>query len=244
MSYFNQYQYDDLKSRDNDFYAQIKYDLILDLLRDRRMSILNAGCGAGDLSFLLSKFGHTVTGIDPSEEYICLAKEKAKKMNDKENNVFFVDSIESYSPNQKFDCVITTDVLEHIEDDKNAMSKLSSLVRPGGIIITAVPAMPSLFGMHDESLGHFRRYSRRSLAELAECSGNIEIKKIRYFAFSLIPVCWLYSKFLRKSYPIGDGSSGLVSSLLKVILRVEKRIYTPLGISLICFGVKKGQINS
>ena len=67
MSYFNQYQYDDLKSRDNDFYAQIKYDLILDLLRDRRMSILNAGCGAGDLSFLLSKFGHTVTGIDPSE---------------------------------------------------------------------------------------------------------------------------------------------------------------------------------
>ena len=66
-------------------------------------------------------------------------------------------SIEDFQTDRPFDCVVSTDVLEHIEDDRAAFQKLVDLVAPGGLVIITVPAGQWLFGYHDEQIGHFRR---------------------------------------------------------------------------------------
>jgi SAM-dependent methyltransferase len=62
------------------------------------------------------------------------------------------------------DSIFCVNVLEHIPDDVRALAMLRRLVRPGGSLAIAVPAHPRLYGPMDAQAGHFRRYTRRSLA--------------------------------------------------------------------------------
>jgi 2-polyprenyl-3-methyl-5-hydroxy-6-metoxy-1,4-benzoquinol methylase len=241
MTTFNKYQYDDLLIRSKDLYANTKYEIILHYLAGRaNLTILNAGCGSGELSFLLANVGHRVIGIDPAAEYIAVAQQNATRHGQLDCS-FEVSSIEDYKPSGNFDCVIATDVLEHIEDDSTAFGRLASFVNPSGLIILTVPAGQWLFGYHDESLGHFRRYSTRRLRRLIE--DRCQIDQIRYFGFTLIPVCYLYSKVLRKSYPVaqsGDASKNpLITAALGRLLQFDKLVPMPIGTSLIMKGFRK-----
>jgi 2-polyprenyl-3-methyl-5-hydroxy-6-metoxy-1,4-benzoquinol methylase len=232
---WNPYQYDDLLARTHDLYAHTKYQILLAYLQgERALSILNAGCGSGELSFQLAAAGHRVLGVDPGPEYIELARLNAEYAGI-DHCTFSVASIEELSTDEVFDCVVATDVLEHIGDDEAAFTKLVSLVKPGGILLITVPAGPWLYGYHDESLGHYRRYSRRQLRHLV--SPFCHIEALRYFGFSLVPVCYLYSKVLRTPYPVeasGDASKNpLLAFTLHSMLQVDRLLPVPLGISLI-----------
>jgi 2-polyprenyl-3-methyl-5-hydroxy-6-metoxy-1,4-benzoquinol methylase len=132
MITFNKFQYDDLVVKDKDLYARAKYDILEGYLVGRKgLRILNAGCGSGELSFRLGTLGHTVLGIDPEPSHIGLALANAT-LASHPNCSFEVSSIEAYAGPGDFDCVIATDVLEHIKDDHTAFVKLVSLARPGG----------------------------------------------------------------------------------------------------------------
>jgi hypothetical protein len=102
-------------------------------------------------------------------------------------------------------------------------------------VLITVPAGRRLFGYHDESLGHFRRYSRSQLRRLVAESCRVEV--LRYFGFSLVPVCVVYSKWLRKPYPVGaSGDSAkhpLVAFTLRSMLRLDRLLPMPFGTSLI-----------
>jgi 2-polyprenyl-3-methyl-5-hydroxy-6-metoxy-1,4-benzoquinol methylase len=234
-SHCNPYQYDDLLVRSNDLYANTKYQILLRHLEgEQGLSILNAGCGSGEFSFQLVAAGHRVVGIDPAPDYIELARLNAEKAGI-DNCSFRVASIEEFDEDEVFDCVAATDVLEHIADDFAAFEKLVQLVKPGGILLITVPAGQWLFGFHDESLGHYRRYSRRQLAHLV--SDFCAIESLRYFGFSLIPVCYLYSKLLRKPYPVGESGdaskSPIAAFTLRSLLQLDRSLPMPLGTSLI-----------
>jgi 2-polyprenyl-3-methyl-5-hydroxy-6-metoxy-1,4-benzoquinol methylase len=237
MSTFNQAQYDDLRAKSQDAYAQAKYDVLLDYLAGHeRLRVLNAGCGSGELSLRLAARGHTVVGIDPEPAYIRLAR--ANSAGRYPGCSFAVSSIEDYSGPGSFDCVIATDVLEHIADDRAAFDKLVALARPGGTVLLSVPAGRWLFGYHDEQLGHFRRYTRSSVGRLV--AGACTLEAVRYFGFSLIPVCYLYSKLLRRPYPVvaaGDPARRpLLARLLRGLLWLERRLRLPLGTSVLFGG--------
>lgn len=240
MDHFNQYQYDDLLAKSHDVYAHSKYELILRYLADRtNLHILNVGCGSGELSFLLAQLGHHVIGIDPAEKYIAVARKTLVRLA-LSNCSFLVSSVEEYEPTEHFDCVISTDVLEHIEHDRVAFTKMAELVAPGSTIIVTVPAGPWLFGYHDKSLGHFRRYTRPSLRQIAD--GYCQIERLRYFGFSLIPISYLYSKVLRKPYPVADVGDTkrkpFVGRALRFLLQIDKRVPLPFGTSLIMKGIR------
>lgn len=241
MNYFNQYQYDDLLVKQADPYANAKYKIILKCVhQDRPLRILNAGCGSGELSFLLASLGHTVIGIDPTPEYIDLARKFAKKKNI-ENCSFQVSTIEEFTGEGGFDVVIATDVLEHIEDDSFAANKLISLLSTGGLLVITVPALQALFGFHDEQIGHFRRYSKATLTRLLEKGGSVTTKYVRYFGWTLIPVCVLWSKLLRRPYPIaetGGSKKTIVGRILNALLFLDTHSVLPFGTSLILFGRK------
>jgi 2-polyprenyl-3-methyl-5-hydroxy-6-metoxy-1,4-benzoquinol methylase len=234
----NRYQYDDLLARSHDLYAQTKYQILLGHLRgEPPLSILNAGCGSGELSFLLAAVGHRVLGIDPGPNYIDLARQNAEDASI-DNCSFLVSSIEEFTSEEVFDCVAATDVLEHIDDDRAALEKMVRLVKPGGLLLITVPAGAWLYGFHDEALGHYRRYSRRQLSDLA--SPLCRIEALRYFGFTLIPVCYLYSKLLRKPYPVGESGDAaknpVAAFALRKMLQLDRLLPMPLGTSLILKG--------
>lgn len=66
---------------------------------------------------------------------------------------------------EKFDSILYIDVLEHIEDDQAELARAIELLEPGGVLIALVPAYQWLFTPFDRAIGHYRRYTKRSLAE-------------------------------------------------------------------------------
>ena len=240
VDYYNQYQFDDLLARENDLYANTKYEIILGYLAGTRgLRILNVGCGSGELSFMLAAAGHRVFGIDPAAEYIDVARRKAERLPHLRCE-FAVSTIEDFQSDSRYDCVIATDVLEHILHDDLAFTAMVRLIDPGGLVILTIPAGQWLFGYHDESLGHFRRYSLRDVRMLVRA--HCRVDRLRYFGFSLIPVCLLYSRLLRKPYPVaavGDKAQNpLVARATRLLLQLDKRVSAPLGTSVIFKGTR------
>ena len=69
-------------------------------------------------------------------------------------------------PSSRFDTILYIDVLEHIEDDRAEIARAAVLLAPRGALIVLSPAFQQLFSDFDRSVGHFRRYTRASLAEV------------------------------------------------------------------------------
>ncbi|HEX5110425.1 MAG TPA: class I SAM-dependent methyltransferase [Vicinamibacterales bacterium] len=69
----------------------------------------------------------------------------------------------SLGPDEQFDSIIYVDVLEHIERDAAELAQSMRHVRPGGHLVVLAPAHQWLFTAFDARIGHFRRYTRRSL---------------------------------------------------------------------------------
>jgi 2-polyprenyl-3-methyl-5-hydroxy-6-metoxy-1,4-benzoquinol methylase len=235
VSTFNQAQYEDFCGKSFDLYALTKYEMLLDYLGGRRgLRILNAGCGSGELSILLASAGHEVVGIDPEPRYVEMARHNAAA-NPGADCSFVVSAIEDYPGGGDFDCAVATDVLEHIADDRTAFDRLVRLVRPGGLVLLTVPAGSWLFGLHDEMLGHYRRYSAGQLRALV--GGSCMIHELRHFGCTLIPVCLLFSKILRRPYPLPQqrrpGRQSLGTRVLRWVLQADRRVPMPLGISLV-----------
>ena len=134
-----------------------------------------------------------------------------------ENCSFFVSAIEEFAYDETFDCVVATDVLEHIEDDATAFEKLVHLVKPDGIILITVPAGQWLFGFHDEA--RVISVAIRGAGCAASSPVGAVSERCAYFGFSLIPVCYLYSKLLRKPYPVGESGDSKKNPVVSLTLR-------------------------
>lgn len=66
-----------------------------------------------------------------------------------------------------FDCILYIDVLEHIEQDNAELEAAFSRLRPGGRLIVLSPAFNHLYNPFDKAIGHFRRYTKKSLKAIA-----------------------------------------------------------------------------
>jgi len=95
-----------------------------------------------------------------------------------------------------------------------------------------VPAYQSLFCSHDHFLGHYRRYTNRSLKQTIEKAG-FEKLKLGYFFFSLLMPRILQTLKERISKPdLSKSTTGLVewgggkgiTSIIKGVLRLDHRI--------------------
>jgi SAM-dependent methyltransferase len=78
-----------------------------------------------------------------------------------------VGTLSDLAREEVFDTIVYIDVLEHIEDDRTQLELAASRLREGGTLVVLAPAHQWLFTQFDKSIGHFRRYSKRSLSEIA-----------------------------------------------------------------------------
>lgn len=71
-------------------------------------------------------------------------------------------------PDRAFGLVCALDIVEHVDDDDDALSELSRVAAPGAAFLLSVPLHPSLWTAFDDFVGHRRRYEPRLLrAKLA-----------------------------------------------------------------------------
>ena len=79
----------------------------------------------------------------------------------------FVGTLDDLAAGAQFDTLLYVDVLEHIEDDRGEMLRAASRLAPGGHVVVLSPAHPWLYSPFDAAIGHYRRYTRKSLSALA-----------------------------------------------------------------------------
>lgn len=230
MEIDKEYTQDDHLRREDDAYAALKYAKTLKIIDSygvpKTAKVLNVGCGAGDFNQKAFEAGYLVDGIEPDLEAFKIAQIRAPKGALLQNVDIF-----DFKPESLYEVIVMHDVLEHIEDDYATIQKLKSLMVPSSksLLIVSVPANQWLFGLHDEALGHFRRYSRKTLRKVIDT--QFRTLNIESVGFLGIPAALYFSKVRRIPYPV--GKAGLASSLLSLACKIEARVPVPIGSSLL-----------
>ena len=78
------------------------------------------------------------------------------------------------------------DVLEHLDDDAEALRNWTEILAPGGWLVMTVPAYAELWSRHDEINGHRRRYRAHELSRLLMAAG-LTVERLTYFNSLLLP---------------------------------------------------------
>ena len=102
-------------------------------------SILDFGCGDGEVCVQLARLGYNTTGFDVSPEYIELAKERARIDGVEDKVKFFVaDGSNLTLAEQTFDLVLVQLVLHHV-DLRPCLENIRKHVKPGGHVVIVEP---------------------------------------------------------------------------------------------------------
>ena len=176
---------------------------------DRRL--LDIGCGAGGFLAFLGRYGHA-TGIEASPEAVEIASRSGADVR--------FGSLPGDIPveQESVDVITLLDVLEHVEEDLDALRTIRDRLRPGGHLILTVPAFPFLWSGHDVVNEHKRRYVRSQLDERLRGTG-FEVLRTSYFNTLLFPPIALL-RILRRPWDRDDrADEGRVPALLNGLLR-------------------------
>ena len=103
--------------------------ILLNSFKSGSKSVLDFGAGTGDFLKICKNNNWQVLGIEPSAE----ARENAVK-----KGIYLKENLLDIT-NQKFDVITLWHVLEHVENLKNTIKVLKSLLQPEGRIVVAVP---------------------------------------------------------------------------------------------------------
>ncbi|TYR82344.1 class I SAM-dependent methyltransferase [Priestia megaterium] len=138
-------------------------------------TVLDLGCGTGEIAIRLAKEGYSVVGVDLSDDMLMVANEKAKKEG---------ISLSLYEQNMaelelmtQFDCVVIfCDSLNYLQTDeevKQTLTRVYEHLKPGGLLlfdVHSVHKVKDVFGNNSFS------YVDEDVSYIWDCSYN-ELEK-------------------------------------------------------------------
>jgi SAM-dependent methyltransferase len=210
-------------------YRQWEYDLVEPFLGH---SVLEIGSGMGHFSEKLveARLDRVVLS-DPDE--LCLEGLRRSYGDRSGVEVTMIALPGPVSLSEPVESVVAMNVLEHIEDDAQALRDLAGAVASGGRIVLWVPAYMQLYGDFDRRIGHFRRYTPTTIRDTVDRAG-LRVSHVRPVNL-LGGIAWWIA--------VRRGGAGrpdrrlvwLYDNLVVPVSRtVEKAIRPPFGQSLVC----------
>jgi len=168
----------------NHWYYRAKFDLLSQHLEREKITpasqVADVGCGLGLFLTFLERTGRisaaNLIGIDSAYSVPTQAVE---------GNALILPE---WPPERRFDLILMMHVLEHVKDDHAMLSDAARRLSDGGTLFIEVPAFPILFSDHDRYLGHYRRYTPRSLKRLVESVEDLELVKVHYLFATIFPL--------------------------------------------------------
>ena len=209
------------------------------------MRILDIGCGTGAMLDVLAPFG-TVIGADFAEQALGFCRRRGDKY-----TLARSDARRLPFASNSFDIVTAMDIVEHIDNDKAAMSEIMRVLKPGGRVFVTVPAYQSLWSDHDVALHHYRRYTAPAVKDLFQRVG-LRIEKLTYAVTALFPVAWTYRQVtnsMRRRSPQREPKADLVNvspGVNRALIRLLSweaaalaQINLPFGLTVACVARKE-----
>ncbi len=148
--------------------------------------LLDLGCGFGRHAYQAARLGAEVVGFDAGADEVRKVQDTfgamcvAGELHAETARVGAVrgDALRLPFGDSSFDRVIASEVLEHIPDDRSAMSELARVLRPGGTMAVTVPRCGPEFvnwalsdEYHNVPGGHVRIYRHKELVARLERTG-------------------------------------------------------------------------
>ena len=164
-------------------------------------AVLDAGCGTGRHLRVLARLpGLKIHGIDRNPADVAKAVRALREMPDalsREVSVTSADITQMPFADETFDCVICSEVLEHIPEHEAALKELVRVLKPRGTLVVSVPRyfsericwLISPAYASDEG-GHIRIYKKKDLRRMLAGQG-MKCWKINYKHALHAPYWWL-----------------------------------------------------
>ena len=161
---------------------------------------MEVGAGKGTTTkFLCDELANIWTCLEPDED---LANEIKKRIDNKElpSCCEVINGVVSDSYiKEKYDTALYIDVLEHIQYDKQEIINLRKYLNLNANLIILAPAHNWLYSPFDKSVGHYRRYNKKSLKAIVPT--YLKLERIVYLDSLGLLVSFGNKFFLRKSKP-------------------------------------------
>lgn len=141
-------------------------------------NVLEVGAGIGSNTRLLSSSHYNNwLCLEPDIQLFNQLKDLIA-LNSITNCYPFNGTIDCLSDQQLFDSILYIDVLEHIHSDREEITKAYQHLKADGNLIILSPAHQWLFTSFDSAIGHYRRYSKKTLK--AVMPDELEVIKLAY----------------------------------------------------------------
>ena len=127
------------------FYGELTHELFRLAGISAGMTVVDVGCGAGDVSFLAAAMvgpSGRVLGVDKSPDAIATATARAEQAGLR-NVRFEVGEVASLAIDQPVDAIVGRLVLLYMPDPSATLAQLATLVKPGGVLAFQEMDMPA-----------------------------------------------------------------------------------------------------
>ena len=206
--------------------------------------ILDVGCGTGELTRSLGGLGE-VFGADRSDEALGLCKRRGMGglVRTLAESLGFRDD--------SFSLVVAFGLIEHLDRDRAFLAETNRILRDGGYLVMLTSAYRFLWGAHDDTVHHKRRYTLGGIKSMAKAAGY-SARKASYVNSFLFPPIAAARAFQNV---LGFGKSGkgghsdiakttpVLNSVLYKVLQAEaqlmKLINYPFGVGILYIGKKE-----
>jgi len=208
---------------------------IIDPYIGKRILDVGAGIGATAKMFQKKNIDHYLA-IDTDQSNIEAIKDS--NISKKINGTFgcICGDISSVDSDQLFDTILYIDVLEHIPNDCSELELAYNHLLPGGRIIVLSPAHQWLYSPFDDSVGHCRRYSKKTLTSVKPKKSTIDMMD---YIDSVGVIASMSNRLvLRSKYPTKEQIKIWDDYMIPISVYLDRAIRFRVGKSIIAIFTK------
>jgi dolichyl-phosphate beta-glucosyltransferase len=199
---------------------------------------LDVGCGGGAMLAEAAALG-SVVGMDLSLAALHHARDRRLPA------LLLSEAAAVPLADWSFSTVLALDVIEHHAQPEALLREFHRVLVPGGRVIVTVPAFEWMWSYADDVLGHYRRYTRRQLADELAASGFL-VRRVSYVHTWLLPVAWAFRTVrtvLRQTGAADDFAvPAILNRALLAVCSLERRWFKRrdlmFGLSVVAIGEK------